>query len=79
MKMIVLGGGALQVKNIKMSKGMSAAAFVEQVDDGLAIFAALRRRTGRINWANPLGNIEWVERRNRNNIITWFQNQEFAQ
>lgn len=78
MKLIILGGGALQVKNIKLSKGMTAAAFMNQVEGGEAIFEALRRRTGRLNWADPLGRIDWIERRNRNNAITWFLEREAA-
>lgn len=78
MKLVILGGGAILVKNIKLSKGVTAATFMNQVEDGAAIFEKLRQRTGRINWATPLGRIEWIERRNRNNTISWFLERENA-
>ena len=52
MKLIVLGGGALQVKRIKLSKGITSTDFVNTVENGAAILEKLKERSNKIVWAN---------------------------
>ena len=69
MKLIILGGGAIQVKNIRLSKGMTASRFVNSVENGADILTKLKERSNRINWANLTGKIEWTDNRG---TIQWF-------
>lgn len=70
MKLIVLGGGAVQIKNIKITKGITSEDFVNTVTNGAAILEKLKERSSKISWANELGKIDWTDR--RGNLILWF-------
>ena len=76
MKMIVLGGGNLLVKRIRISKGMTAADFVAGTVDGAAILEKMKERSARIRWADDFGAISWVD--SRNNLLNWFLTNEAA-
>lgn len=73
MKLIVLGGGALQVKNIRLSKGLFADDFVNRIENGAEILAKLKERSNRIKWADAIGRIDWSDTRG---LISWFTAQE---
>jgi hypothetical protein len=76
MKMIVLGGGNLLVKRIRISKGMTAADFVASTVDGAAILEKMKERSARIRWADDFGAISWVD--SHNNLLNWFLTNEAA-
>ena len=70
MKLIILGGGHLTVKKLKVSKGITSSAFVEQSPDNAAILEKLKERSSKIVWADALGRIEWADA--RGNLLLWF-------
>lgn len=76
MKMIVLGGGNLLVKKIRISKGMTAVDFVASTVDGLAILEKMKERSAYIRWADNFGAINWVD--SRNNLIKWSLTNQVA-
>lgn len=69
MKIIILGGGALQVKNIRLSKGMSPELFVSNIENGLEILDKLKERSNKINWADVLSKLSWADQAGS---IAWF-------
>lgn len=76
MKLIVLGGGALQIKRIKLSKGMNSTDFANTVENGAAILEKLKERSNKIVWANQTGRIEWADR--YANLYLWFLTNDAA-
>lgn len=70
MKLIVLGGGHIVIKKIKISKGITSAAFIDRDPDNSAILEKLKERSSKIVWIDALGRIEWSD--NRGNILLWF-------
>lgn len=70
MRMIVLGGGALIIKKIKLSKGMTPAEFESLNENGADIIARLKERSNRLNWTDGIGRIDWVN--HRGELILWF-------
>lgn len=70
MRMIVLGGGSLIMKKIRISKGILPAEFENTNVDGAQIIARLKERSSRLNWANDIGRIDWVNQRGE--LILWF-------
>lgn len=71
MKLIVLGGGGLQLKTIKLSKGMTFDAFLNLVPDGDDIITELMRQSDRIKWADLLGNLDWCRNKDFLEPIPW--------
>lgn len=69
MKIISLGGGALTVKNIRISRGMTADAFVSSTEFGTEILEKLKKRSARILWGDELGRIDWADRLG---LVNWF-------
>lgn len=76
MKMIVLGGGNLLVKRIRISKGMNTLDFVTNTVDGALILEKMKERSARIRWADDFGTINWVD--SRNNLIKWSMTNQAA-
>lgn len=72
MKVIILGGGGVLVKEVVLSKGLSQADFVESLPNGDAIWTKLRERSNKIVWANELGRVVWALSRTRNLDLMWF-------
>lgn len=76
MKLIVLGGGALQIKRIKLSKGIDSTDFVNTVENGAAILEKLKERSNKVVWVNLEGRIEWADR--YGNSYLWFLTNDAA-
>lgn len=76
MKLIVLGGGALQIKRIKLSKGIASTDFVNTIENGATILEKLKERSNKIVWANREGRIEWADR--YGNLYLWFLTNDAA-
>lgn len=77
MKIISMGGGALQVQSIRLSKGITASDFMQDnPEDGADILAKLKERSNKLSWADDIGRINWTNR--RGDIYLWFLTNEVS-